>query len=150
VKTNENDELPIKVHNKIKRLCEQGDRCLELDEYNKALDKYREAWGLIPENKIDWEASTWVLSSAGEVYFRQGQFDEALNRYLRAVQCPSGLGNPYIHLRIGQLHYELGQLDVAADELTRAFMGAGDDIFDDEDPKYFQFVRSKLRPSESE
>ena len=33
-------------------------------------------------------------------------FPTALKRYQRAVQCPGGIGNPYIHLRLGQLYYE--------------------------------------------
>ena len=33
----------------------------------------------------------------------------------------------------------------AADELARAYMGGGAEIFDDEDPKYWDFIRTKLQ-----
>ena len=128
-------ELPAHLHEQISLLCKEGDAFSEQGDYENALSKYREAWALVPEAKINWEASTWILASAGEVYFLQQNYEKALNSFLRAVQGPGGLGNPYIHLRIGQLQYETGDLDAAADELTRAYMGAGDEIFSEEDPK---------------
>ncbi|MEZ6134462.1 MAG: tetratricopeptide repeat protein [Pirellulaceae bacterium] len=138
-------ELPPSIHSRLKAICENADRLVEESELSEALALYREAWALIPENWTEWEASTWILSSVGEVYFRMGKFEEALERYSRAVQCPNGIGNPYIHLRLGQLHFELGNLKKAADEFARAFMGAGDEIFQKEDPKYLAFIRTKLR-----
>jgi hypothetical protein len=52
--------------------------------------------------------------------------------------------NPLIHLRLGQLYHEGGKLEKAADELARAYMGAGGDIFIREDPKYFEFLKTKI------
>ena len=34
-------------------------------------------------------------------------------------------GNPFLRLRLGQVQVELGALDEAADNLTRAYMGGG-------------------------
>ena len=67
----------------------------------------------VPSDKKNWEAPTWILSSVGEVYFRMRDFPTALNRYQRAVQCLGGIGNPYIHLRLGQLYYETGNHDAS-------------------------------------
>lgn len=142
------DELPAPLHEQISLLCQEGDALTEQEDYENALSKYRQAWDLVPAEKINWEASTWILASAGEVYFLQHNHEKALNSFLRAVQGPGGLGSPYIHLRLGQLHYERDDMDVAADELTRAYMAAGEEIFSQEDPKYFAFIRSKLRPQE--
>ena len=141
-------ELPAHLHEQISLLCKEGDAFSEQGDYENALSKYREAWALVPEAKINWEASTWILAAAGEAYFFQQNYEKALNSFLRAVQGPGGLGNPYIHLRIGQLQYEAGDLDAAADELTRAYMGAGDEIFSEEDPKYFTFLRTKINMEE--
>jgi hypothetical protein len=38
---------------------------------------------------------------------------------------------------------ELGDHDRAADELMRAYMGGGPDIFDEDDPKYLAFLRTR-------
>jgi tetratricopeptide (TPR) repeat protein len=99
---------------------------------------------LIPEPKIDWETSTWVLSALGEVLFRLGQYEDAKNLFLRAVQCPKGLGNPYIHLRIGQSQFETGNIEGAKENLARAFMGGGLEIFKQENEKYLTFLRQFL------
>jgi hypothetical protein len=60
------------------------------------------------------------------------------------VQCPKGLGNPYIHSRLGQLYLEQNNVDKAADELTRAYMGGGIDIFMEDDPKYLEFLETRI------
>ncbi|MGE3807420.1 MAG: hypothetical protein AB7K24_22375 [Gemmataceae bacterium] len=136
--------LPKKVHDKITLLSEEGNQLADKGDDAAALQKYKEAWELIPDDKANWEASTWILASTGEVFFRQRNFEKALNLFLRAVQGPNGLGNPYIHLRIGQLQFEAGNLKGAGDNLTRAYMGAGEEIFEREDPKYLTYLRTIL------
>ena len=140
-----NPSLPDHVHAQIQVLCEKGDQLRQRGDLDGAVLMYREAWELIPEDWNKWEASTWILMSAGEIYFQKGSFDKALDCIERAVQCPNGLGNPYVHLRLGQLRLELGESQLAADELTRAYMGAGLDIFANEDPKYLEFLKTKIR-----
>ena len=56
------------------------------------------------------------------------------------MRCPDAIGNPFIHLRLGQTQFELGNKDRAADELMRAYMGAGAEIFVGEAPKYLQYL----------
>jgi tetratricopeptide (TPR) repeat protein len=143
-------ELPASIHAAITRLCEEGDQLARKGDDRAAHQKYSEAWELVPEDKADWEASTWILAAVGELFFRSGDIDKAKNCFLRAVQCPKGLGNPYIHLRIGQLQFEEGNLKGAGDNLTRAYMGAGEDIFEKEDPKYLAFLRTILLPPAKE
>lgn len=138
--------LPKKIHSTITRLCKEGDQLAEERNAAAAFAKYSEAWELIPEDKENWEASTWILSAVGELHFHKRNFDKSLNCYLRAVQCPGGLGNPYVHLRIGQIQWELGNLDGAADNLARAYMGGDEEIFRNEDPKYFAFLKTRLKP----
>jgi tetratricopeptide (TPR) repeat protein len=139
-------QLPKRTHASITQLCAEGDQLFESGQAAAALEKYREAWALIPDDKIQWEASTWVLSAAGEVYFQTNDYATSLNRFERAIQGPGGLGNPYIHLRLGELYYEMGNRDASADELARAYMGAGSGIFEKEDPKYFAFLKTRLNP----
>jgi tetratricopeptide (TPR) repeat protein len=144
------DQLPKSTHDAITRLCREGDQLAENGDDQAALEKYKEAWDLVPEDKENWEASTWILAAVGELYFRRGEREKALNSFLRAVQSPGGLGNPYIHLRIGELQYEEGNLQGAGDNLARAYMGAGEEIFDREDPKYLSYIRSILLPPAKE
>lgn len=139
-------QLSDATHEAITRLCEEGDELAERGKLLDAYNRYTEAWELLPDDKANWEASTWILGAVGELQFRNGSFSKALNSYLRAVQCPNGLGNPYIHLRIGQTQLELGNEDGAADNLTRAYMGGGAEIFEEDDAKYFDFLKTRLKP----
>jgi hypothetical protein len=43
------------------------------------------------------------------------------------------------------VQFGLGNLGRAADELTRAYMGEGAKIFEGEDPKYFEFLKTKIK-----
>ena len=59
------------------------------------------------------------------------------------MHCPDAIGNPFLHFRLGQVLYDDAQLDAAADELMRAYMGAGPEVFASEDPKYLQFLQTR-------
>jgi hypothetical protein len=67
-----------------------------------------------------------------------------------AIFCPDGLGNPFLHLRLGQVQFELKNIDGAKDNLARAYMGGGDEILADDDPKYWRFIREILQPPNEE
>jgi hypothetical protein len=60
------------------------------------------------------------------------------------MHWPDAIGNPFLHLRLGQCQLELGNESRAADELARAFMGAGIEMFLSQDPKYLTFLKSRL------
>lgn len=137
-------ELPDDVYDEITALCKRGDEFVRKGEQREAYACYTAAWELIPEPKIEWEASTWVLAAMGDVLFARSQFEDARNLFLRAVQCPGGLGNPYIHLRIGQCQFENGNIAGASENLTRAYMGGGPELFEQEHPKYLAHLRTIL------
>jgi hypothetical protein len=61
--------MPKRDYNSIKRLCADGDELLEDGDHTCALGKYREAWEYVPSDKVNWEASTWILSSATPEYY---------------------------------------------------------------------------------
>ena len=76
--------------------------------------------------------------------FQDGQLRKD-NAVATSMQCNvlAGLGNPYVHLRLGQAYFELGNFDKSADELSRAYMGAGMDIFMEDDGKYLEFLETR-------
>jgi hypothetical protein len=65
------------------------------------------------------------------------------------MHCPGAIGNPFLHLRLGQCQLELGDRKRAADELTRAYAIEGKDIFANEDRKYFAFLKTVIDRPES-
>lgn len=132
------------VHEQIAELCKEGDVLASAGRLDDARQKYIAALKLLPGEPGQWEAATWIYVAIGDVHFRSRSFDKAFKCFHNAVRCPKGLGNPYIHLRLGQLQFELNQLDNAADELMRAYMGGGIDIFMEDDPKYLAFLETRI------
>ena len=138
------EELDGETSARITTLSAQGDDLVSSGQFREALARYRDAFSLIPEPFSKWEASTWLLTAIGETYFFNREYDKARDALQDAMHSPGAIGNPLIHLRLGQVQFELGNFERAKDELARAYMGAGEDIFDGEDRKYFDFVKSFL------
>lgn len=55
------------------------------------------------------------------------------------------LDNPYLHLRKGQAHYILLEYDEAAREFTIAYTLDGERIFEDEDQRFLEFLKSRIK-----
>ena len=138
-------ELPEPVYQKIKARCAEGDAFAERGEYPAALEQYWAAWDLLPEPPTDWGAATWILGTIGDMNFQGGDYVAGRDNLSMAMHCPNAIGNPFLHLRLGQCQFQLGNLDRAADELARAYMGAGAEIFQNEE-EYFEFLKTRLEP----
>ncbi|WP_446902629.1 tetratricopeptide repeat protein [Burkholderia sp. YIM B11467] len=136
-------ELDNLLHERIVALSEAGDALAEDENYEGALAKYWEAFDLLPEPRTDWEAGTWLLAAIGDTNFHQGDYAAGRDNLGHAMHFPDAIGNPFLHLRLGQCQLELGNLDRAADELMRAYMGGGPELFEDEHGKYLQFLATR-------
>ncbi|MGI2035149.1 tetratricopeptide repeat protein [Rhizobium panacihumi] len=139
------EELDDELHARIVALSEAGDALAENEDYEAALDKYWDAFDLLPEPKTDWGAGTWLLTAIGDANFFQGDFAAGHENLTTAMYYPDAIGNPFIHLRLGQCQFEIGNLDRAADELLRAYMAEGAEIFADDDPKYLAFLGTRAK-----
>ncbi|GGA28702.1 hypothetical protein GCM10011384_17680 [Psychrobacillus lasiicapitis] len=61
-----------------------------------------------------------------------------------AINCPDGIENPFIMLRLGETLYELGDVNKAKDYLLRAYILEGYSIFENEEEKYFDVIKSEI------
>jgi tetratricopeptide (TPR) repeat protein len=145
-----NEEIDSKLSAQIDALSEEGNQLADSGQFLAAWKKFSEALNLVPEPKVEREASTWLIAAMGDMAFQLKKFDQACDAFSDAVRCPGGLGNPFVHLRKGQCHFELGVMKRAADDLTRAYMGAGREIFKRENPKYFALLERVLKPPAGE
>lgn len=136
-------ELDESIHQLIKTHCSEGDALTDSAQYEAAVAAYNKAWELIPDPKADWNASTWILAAIGDACFLGGYATSSKEALAFALTCPGGIGNPFIHMRLGQLAYDAGNLDAAANELMRTYLGAGDEIFENEDRKYLTFLGTR-------
>lgn len=137
-------ELDDAVHRTIQDLSSKGDDLVEDDDLSGAREKYDAALALLPEPKDRWSAWTWLQSALGDTYFFEENWLACRDAFRRAVAGPDGLGNPFIHLRLGQCAFEMNDEPAAKDELMRAYMGGGAEIFDD-DWKYLMFLKQHAK-----
>lgn len=136
-------ELEPATYSAIKDLCARGDELAAEKSYREAIEQYNEAWLLVPDPKDEWTASTWILTAIGDAAFLAGFKALAEQALQDAMICPRAIGNPFIHLRLGQVLFDKGELDAAADELMRAYMSEGEEIFSSENPQYLAFLRTR-------
>jgi tetratricopeptide (TPR) repeat protein len=135
-------ELPREISERIAQLSAEGDALATQKKRDEALGRYEEAWALLPAPKTQWEAARWLLAAIGDAHFFSRRFNESLDAFTSAIVDAGGLGNPFLHLRRGESLFELGRTREAADELMRAHMGGGLEIFTPEDPKYLAYLKT--------
>ncbi len=143
VKDESRKELDDVTYQRIKSYCEDGDKLAESGSYDAAIMKYNEAFQLVPQPREEWNASTWILIAIGDAAFLAGYNEFAREVFQDVMYCPGAIGNPFVHLRLGQVLFDAGELDKAADELMRAYIGGEYDVFSEEDPKYFEFLKTR-------
>ncbi|PMS16908.1 hypothetical protein C0Z18_22500 [Trinickia dabaoshanensis] len=137
-------DVPNDLAIKIKEMCDEGDVLIKMGELQDAFNNFSEAFALVPEPKAYYEVTVSILAGLADVYFHAKSFAQGREVLSDAMHCVGGITSPFLHLRLGQCQLELGNEMHAADELARAYMGAGRKIFDREDPKYFEFLQTKL------
>lgn len=140
------DELSDELHSQIKQRCEQANTLLDNGQPRPALEELWAAWDLLPEPKTQWEAATFILGSIGDTNFLVGDFEAGRDNLQSAMHCPDAIGNAFLHFRLGQCEFELGDHDNAAQELARAYMAAGVEVFKGDDPKYYAYLQKRLEP----
>jgi tetratricopeptide (TPR) repeat protein len=138
-------QLSNELHEQVESFCREADDLAWQGQYSVALERYRAAWELLPEPRTQWEAASWLLAAMGDAHFLSGTFAAARDDLMLALQCDGASGNAFLHMRLGQCLLELRNPDRAAEELTRAYVAAGSEIFDSEDPKYLAFLRTRIK-----
>lgn len=138
------DKLPDSVFGNVKANAEAGAQRMVEGKFGEAYELLVEAIGLLPEPKNRWNAMGWLLVALGENAIQAGNYQAAARPLQDAMWCPGTIGNPWVHLRLGQVYLELGDEERATSELARAYMGGGREIFEGHDPKYFELVESVL------
>lgn len=140
------ERLPADTFEAVRSHADAGERALMAGDLSGAWRELVGALQLLPDPTERWNAAGWLLVAMGETQFRGARYERAAGPLQDSIICPGTLGNPWVHLRLGQVRFELGEMDRAADELARAYMGGGREVFEDQDPKYFALVEKVLPP----
>lgn len=137
-------ELDDRLYELIQGLSEEGNVFADEGKYAEAKAKFKEALDLVPAPKVDWEAALWLYASIGDMCYMLGDYEACSDNMFDALNCPDGRVNPFVHIRLGQALYELGNMERAKEHLLRAYMLEGEDIFEGQDDKYFDLIKPIL------
>ena len=136
-------EINDKDYEEIKRLCKNGDILADRERFEEAILEYYKAYKIIPDPKIEWNATTWVLIAIADAFFFLHDFESVKKTLYDVLRCPGGYGNPFVHMRLGQAEFELGNKEIAKEQLGLAHEKEGDRIFRYDAPKYLNFLVGK-------
>lgn len=140
----EASQLDDKIVAQVTALCEQGDDAVEEARFDDALARYEEALTLVPRPLYAWAVTTWILTAMAEAHHLNKDPARAKESLMEAFRCEGAIGNPFLHLRLGQSEIALGQKGRGVEELIRAHERGGDAVFEGEDPSYLALVRAAL------
>ncbi|GAA2183137.1 hypothetical protein GCM10009785_25430 [Brooklawnia cerclae] len=123
----------------LEKLADEGDQQQAAGNLDDAIATWRQAIDMLDDTPTDHPMAMWFYASIGDALTEARRWDEA-DQALNQALAAGGTGNAFVWLRKGQALAELGNQKAALDALTSAYMLDGDEIFDDEDPKYRQLL----------
>lgn len=134
----------FKKKKNIDELAEEGNNLFEKGNYSKAITVWEEALKAIDAPLNTKSEAVWFQTSIGDALFMMREYGKAYEYLFEAKSNLSGDGyeNPFTMLRLGQCAYELGRED-AKEYLLRAYLLAGNDIFEDEE-KYLEVIKDLI------
>ena len=137
-------ELSDNLYDKILQMSKHADSKLLRGECYQAARIYFQALDLLPKPIEQWEAATWLSGRAADALFKDRKYTEALTEIRRTMRMPGAIENPFIRLRYGQLLFETGDFERAKQELLVAYATEGSAIFEDDNPKYLEFIEDVI------
>lgn len=137
------EELPDDIYDRVAELSEQGNDFLDRGDTKAAISSWGAALQLLPEPRRKWDAALWLYASIGDAQRQQGDLDEALSSFRQAAASSDGCANSFVQLGIGTCLFDLGRQDECTDALLRAYMSEGEEIFEEPDPKYLDYLRKQ-------
>ncbi len=131
--------------------------CAAWDDYSEKRNAASDAGSLRQFDKTHTASDAfWLLLSGANAQFCSGDFEGCLDTCVTSYELFKDLGyvvgNPFFHLRLGQASFELdppGERDQAGmtiDNLARALICGGIEIYRHEDEKYLEPVLEVLHP----
>jgi tetratricopeptide (TPR) repeat protein len=140
------EELSDEVSERIEELSEQGSSFFDDDDFEKAIAVWKQALALVPHPQNTYAETLWLESSIGDAYFMLKNYETSLHHFLNAKGNieTNAYENPFVMLRLGELYVEINNTADAKEYLLRAYMLEGEEIFEDEDDKYFGFLKTHV------
>ena len=115
-------------------------------DFNKAYDIYFRLLSQIEDNEANKRKLRYIKIEIGQIYMYAEKWDSALQAFAEAIQDENSVGNPLLHLRIGQCAYNLENARIYEDNLSRALICGGLHIFENERNEYKETALKLLNP----
>ena len=135
----------FKKKKSIDDYAEDGNKLFDEEKYLQAISIWLEGLNSLNKPLNMQSEAVWFQTSIADAYFMLREYEKAYPYLWDAKSNISGEGytNPFVMLRLGQCSYELGK-DDAVEYLMRAYMLAGEDIFESDDEKYFEQIKNLI------
>ena len=98
------------------------------------------------DNEYENNKTRYILIRIAHLYIYSKMWEEAINTFMEVMEYSNSVGNPLLHLRIGQIGLELEEQKMYEDNLARAMIMGGLKVFENEDDKYKEIVLGLLKP----
>lgn len=109
------------LEQKIVETVEVGNVLDETQQHEQALIYYDQAWGMLPEPKMEWEMASWIASCQASSYMDLGQYELAKPWAEISLQTRSTDRNTSPLIDLGMVCMRLEQHDEAYSYLHQAY-----------------------------
>jgi len=86
------------IYSATVRLYAEANAALERGEIASAVRALAAAGDRLPRPFENWDASTRLLSTIAEAYWRARAYPQALEALQHVMHCPHAIGDPWLHL----------------------------------------------------
>ena len=114
------------------------------EDYKMAINTLKEAWELLPQPKIDVDLAYNICGDLVNAHLQSSDFKEALKWAKILQDCDKErIDDGDREFKLGVTLFELGEKDKAKKLLQEADKKSEGVVFEDENPKYKKFIKSK-------
>lgn len=145
----ESDFISDQLQSELDALALAGNAFADQGDYGGAITLFRRGFDLIPLPREGRSASLWFAVAIGDMQWHCKDYRASLDTWRDALILYGGFGNPFVHLRRGQALLELGDEAEASNELLRALLIGGEDVFAREELDYWVFITSTAQAPEA-
>lgn len=134
-------EIPDAIQEKLTSI---DDITVSSQDVAAKVDALYDMYSSLTDEQKQGREGRYFIIRIGEVCYAEKMIDDALDNFNFAMKFSDTLGNPYLHMRLGQLQYCLGNQERQIDELSRALIMGGEAVFNNESPLFLQMVKAEL------
>jgi tetratricopeptide (TPR) repeat protein len=127
----------------LDQVAAEGNALAEQGKYSEAASVFRSGFDMITPPREGRSTSLLFIVAIGDMQWLGKDYQASLETWRDAILLYGGFGNPFVHLRRGQALFELGNKAEASNELLRALLLGGEDVFAREELDYWVFITSQ-------